>query len=207
MLLYLCLSANRIKCFPTLCWVKGRWVKGPSTALEHQLLAESCESTDSEDRTLLRTKGFSQKQPELGKPYHDFRNPLDAGALCGLWVHQVCCDGGDLAGWSCGLLIVISKSQLKTPKYCSSTLPIPQPWDFTHSSAGVSKAGATDLADVHPPSPQEAELHWTEAAEHRAGAASTVAASLSSFVAFSSFLSPHHRGGDTENNHELQVCY
>lgn len=165
---------------PWHCWVKGRWVKGPNTALEPQLLVESPETTDSEDRMLLRTMGFSQKQAEMGKPYHNFRNPLDAGALCGLWVHQVCCDGRNFADWSCGLIIMISRSQPTTPKCCSSTVPCPSlshgtwasPWELAHSSGGVSKAaGAAELLDMHPPSPQEAELHWTDAAEHRAGVA------------------------------------
>lgn len=58
---------------------------------------ESHESTDSEDRMLLRTMDFSQRHAQLGRLYQNFRNYLDAGALHGLWVHQVCCGGRDLA--------------------------------------------------------------------------------------------------------------
>lgn len=61
-------------------------------------------------------------------------------------------------------------------------------WELGHFFGEVSKAGALDLRDMHPPSPQEAEPRQTDVAEHRAGAASTVTASLSSFVAVPFFL-------------------
>lgn len=205
MLLYLYLSANRITCSPTLCWVKGRWVKGPNTALEPQLLVESCESTDCQDKILLRT-GFFSKAGRTGlPPYRNFRNPLDSGALCGLWVHQVCCDGGDLADWSCGLLIVISKSQLTTPRCCSSAVPFPSlsrgawasPWELGHSFGGVSPWWDFWLTGGASPITTRG---WTTSyrSSRTQSRCCTVTASLSSSVASSSFLSPQHRGRDTE---------
>lgn len=72
------------------------------------------------------------------------------------------------------------------------------PWELGNSLVGFPLGGTTDLLEVYPPSPQEAETHLTEAAEHRAGAVSTFTTSLSSSVACSSFLSSQHRGRDTQ---------
>lgn len=76
--------------------------------------------TDSDHMMCWGLQLFS-KAARAGRSLN-LRIILDTGTLSGLWVHQVCCDGGDLADWSCGLLI-ISKAQLTIPK-CWSSMPL-----------------------------------------------------------------------------------